>query len=437
MKRTTVDKRLMSIPGCLAALALVAAPAQSQTPVKTTTPSQFLQPGFTFQPEWWQRMEDRNTSNFNIAKANDPREAQSRLRLNMRYRDPKGWSLFLQPQYSYRNSTGSPTAPGLSNDFDFHQAFVEMRSGKASWRIGRQEFDYGDNRLINPGGDNIGQSFDALKFTLSGKRSATDFFYGKLGQLAYKKQNPTLAGFYSIASPLRNSKSTVDTYLLFKGDKISGQSQSSYTLGMRPHLFFGKGFDSTVESAFQFGQHGPRSISAWAYAANLGYTFHGSSRLRLAVERSAASGGNPDGKGSYGTFDQLFDSANDKISRMNNAGWSNSTDLRFSVQANPGKRWQFNFDTHLLGLQNGKDYWYNASGATVKGSNGKALRDATGKSGTSLGTEFDAACNYSVNRFLGVKLSYGKFLPGSYVRKTNLGHADSTDWFYIQPTYRF
>ena len=73
----------------------------------------------------------------------------------------------------------------------------------------------------------------------------------------------------------------------------------------------------------------------------------------------------------------------------------------------------------------------------MKGAGGTALRDPTGAAGTEVGTEVNFTVNYSLSRDLQLSAGYGRFIPGRFVRETNGGFADRTEWFYLQTTRKF
>lgn len=66
------------------------------------------------------------------------------------------------------------------------------------------------------------------------------------------------------------------------------------------------GFDYNVETGFQWGSFGDRSIRAWAAGGNIGWTLPGPVwRVRFGLQADALSGdkGQPD---TLGTFNALF-----------------------------------------------------------------------------------------------------------------------------------
>lgn len=392
--------------------------------------------GLTLQSEWRMRYEGRQARDFDTRTGNDPRDELSRLRLGFQWKSKDGSVLFLQPQYSYGRNTGFARATGTTDDIDIHQGFAQFRTDKLLWILGRQEFSYGDSRLIGTGNwDNVGRSFDAVRIRATDARTTTDLFVSKLGQVANKTTNPLFAGVYSTVT--RNKNVQYDLYLLYKSDRVAGMSQDIWTVGTRPKLFFGKGFDATLEAAFQFGNDRTRPVEALAYAVVIGHTFPGRARLRVAIEHDYATGGNPTGTGKQRTFDNLFPTNHQHYGFADYVGWRNMRDLRLSLQAQPGTAWMLTLDVHRFGLDDARDFWYAANGRPVNGANGRPLRDPSGTAGRDLGTEIDFTVAYTGIRNLHLSGGYARFMPGSFVRNTNSGRADDADWFYMQSNWRF
>ncbi len=73
----------------------------------------------------------------------------------------------------------------------------------------------------------------------------------------------------------------------------------------------------------------------------------------------------------------------------------------------------------------------------MRGVNGAPLRDPTGSAGTEVGTELNFTVNYALSSNLQLSVGYGRFQPGGFVRATNSGFADRTEWFYLQTTSKF
>ncbi|HZO91083.1 MAG TPA: alginate export family protein [Chthonomonadaceae bacterium] len=407
--------------------------AQGLAQTTAPAPSRF---GLSLEPEERLRYETRSRPNYTVPGASDPQAELSRLRLGLRWKDRAGWSAFLQPQYSYSHTHGVAGSTGTTHDLEFHQGYLDIQRKNSRWRLGRQDLIYGDSRLLgNADWNNLGRSWDAAKLTLTDSRATTDLFLGKLGQSPSKTSEPVLAGIYSKRT--LSKAHAADFYLLYKSDRVSGVTQDVWTLGTRPHFVFEQGWDATVEAAYQLGRNGVRPISAWATAAVVGYAFPGPSQLRCGLEYDYASGGNPTGAGGFHTFDQLYPTNHAHYGLLDYVGWRNMQEVRLSARVKPGARWLVTLDGHFFTLADARDFWYADNGRPVVGTDGKPLRDPTGAAGRDLGTEFDAVVSYTLSKSANLSVGYARFLPGDFVRRTNGGRADDSDWFYAQAYYTY
>lgn len=393
--------------------------------------------GITLQNELRLRYEQRDTTDFSRANANDPRDATGRLRLGIRYTGKDGSSLFFQPQFSFQDTHGSRIGNGSDSDPHVHQLYADFKTPGLKWRVGRQELAYADERLLGAGyWLNKGRSWDGAKMTVTDAHTKTDIFGATLGQFDYKTTTPTLAGVYSTVTP--GKAGSYDLYLLYKNVALTATThQSIYTAGMRPTWKLRGGMDAKVEGAYQFGSYGGRPVSAFAVAAVTGYTPKTRIGLRLFAEYDYASGGNPVGAGTYRTFDQLFPTNHAHYGLGDFVGWRNMQDVRIGAQAKPMKKLSVTADGHFFRLADATDFWYGDLGKPMIGASGATLRDATGASGRDLGTEMDFTAAYALTRTVGLAAGYARFMPGAFVRNVNAGKADTSDWFFVQAVYGF
>lgn len=390
--------------------------------------------GLSHNVEWRLRYEARNDATFDSARDADPSERLSRLRLGLTWKDPQGWTIFLQPQYSYQNPHRPIGARPPEHDLDMHQGWIETGKGRWQWRIGRQQFVYGESRLIGNGGwTNVGRSFDAVRLRVTDARTSTDLWIGKIGQQWPKTAEPVLATVYST---IRRSKALAyDLYFIHKSDTASGRGVEIHTLGTRPTWSQG-GWSAMFEGAFQFGHTGGKTHEAWAYAARSAYTFPGTSALRIGLEQAAASGGSPNDPRRSRTFDQLYPTGHMHHGLLDYQGWRNMESYRLSLSAKPARDITVTVDGWLFRLRNARDFWYAASGRPVVGALGAGLKDDTGAAGREVGREVDVLVNLQATKSAAIQAGYGRFFPGRFVRATN-GAADPSDWFYVQTTFTF
>ncbi len=391
-------------------------------------------PTYDINAEWRLRYESRESTDFCAVNHKDPQDELSRVRLNLSLKPADNTRVFARLQHSYRRNRLNGSC-GSQEKSGFQQAYLDYRQDNLSLRVGRQELGYGDYRLlILSNWDNIGYTWDAVRLGIKGSIWQADILYGRPGMFPTSTTHPLLYGIYATITPSTRWQS--DVYLLRKEVIASGVQQRITAVGARPVVQLGKRIKLSAEAVLQNGTVGDKDLRAWGYWARIEYALPGVKNTKLLIQRDFASGGNPDGSNLH-TFDQFFGTTFAICGRMGLQGWRNMSAWRIGIAGAPSSRLQYTADIHLNRLADARDYWYSGGGIPVKGADGKPLRDATGSAGTEVGTEINFTVNYALSSNLQVSAGYARFLPGRFVRETNSGFADATEWFYLQTTRKF
>ncbi|MGC8668179.1 MAG: alginate export family protein [Chthonomonadales bacterium] len=394
--------------------------------------------GLRLMGEWRLRYEARDAANFASRSGDSPKDELSRMRLGLLWEGANKSRIFIEPQWAYQNPHGGPGPTSIRlRDVDVLEGYASMVDHGRIWKIGRQTMKFGDSRLVgNLEWGNTGRSFDGIRLTLSDRHTSTDLFVMRLGLAPGKTNEPMLAGLYSVART--GAAGSVDVYALNKSVPLTATTeQNIWTLGVRPQYTFARRWDATLEAAYQLGAYAGRAVSAYAYAAVVGYALPGRGHVRISAERDYATGGDPGGSGLYRTFDQLFPTNHAHYGVADYVGWRNMEDWRIGAKGEPLPRLTLQVDGHFFRLPNASDYWYNAAGKPVTGVAGTPLRDPSGASGHDLGQEVDVVVVYSASKDCQLSGGWARFLPGRFVAATNGGHADPSDWFYVQTSLSF
>jgi hypothetical protein len=358
------------------------------------------------------------------------------VRFNFAVQPSANTKLAARLQHSYRRCRVSGSADTQEKS-GFQQLYLDTEWGNVTLRLGRQDLGFGDIRLLAPlNWNNISASWDSMRLNMKGTAWETSIFYGRPGMFPTSTTHPVLYGLYATYKP--SSRWQSDVYLLRKEVIAAGTQQRIWTVGARPVAQLNKSTKLTAEVALQRGEIGSKNLQAWGYWARLEYNLPGAKNTRLILQRDFASGGNPD-DATLHTFDQLYGTTFGQCGRLGLQGWRNASTWRIGVSGSPTPRLQYTADLHLNRLANAKDYWYGdaGGGAPVRGVNGTLLRDPTGAAGTEVGTEINFTLNYSLSKDLQLSAGYGQFIPGRFVRETNSGFGDRTEWFYLQTTRKF
>lgn len=205
----------------------------------------------------------------------------------------------------------------------FEEAFADITFSKKpgdrlELRLGRQEFEFGDGRLVDVReGPNVRQAFDGA--SLSWKPSSWD-----IDGFAVK---PVLNATGVFDAPPDHDSTFWGVYGVHPNPQFEGGKIDLYYLGIaRKNASFQKGLADELrntvggrlsgkrggwsydsEAAFQWGSFGTRDIRAWGTGHDTSYTFR-SIRLQPQIGTSAlvASGSHGNSQSDLGTLNPLF-----------------------------------------------------------------------------------------------------------------------------------
>jgi hypothetical protein len=201
---------------------------------------------------------------------------------------------------------------------DIAQAFVDIPLGPANVRVGRQELDLDQNRLVAVrDAANLRRAFDMAKLDVAAAGWSVSGFWGAPVQNrpdAFDDRPDPGERFYGITAhrPLSfaASPAALDVFLLERDRRRAiyqdgvGEERRR-TLGARL-AGAAHGFDYALQGAWQFGRFGSGRVRAWGVAGDFGYTRQGGWRPRLGFSFGVASGDARPHDGTLGTFDVLY-----------------------------------------------------------------------------------------------------------------------------------
>ena len=299
---------------------------------------------------------------------------------------------------------------------------------------------YGEERLVGPSDWlNQGRTFDVARLDLHHPGFNVSLFSSSVvvvrnGVVDHHYQGDNLHGIYTTFDRIV-PKSRIEPFVLWhvtpanvKLSENAGRGAlNEVTVGARVAGRLPDGFDFDVEMAKQGGSLGPDSISSWAGHWIVGRTFESRGRPRPFLESNYASGTrNPSGT-NWGTFDQLYPSAHDKLDFADQVGWRNIEQVRTGVEESLGRKWKIKQTYESFWLASEKDAFYTASGAPV-------VQSLNGSAGKHVGQELDLVAVYNFNTALETGFGYAQLLPGRFLNKLTPGKDYSYPWFYL--TYR-
>ena len=337
------------------------------------------------------------------------------------------------------------TAPPYQNIWDVREAYVRLGSATEGWFdlvAGREIFSFGDERVIGPSDWlNMGRTFDTVRVDLHPPGANVAIFAASVinaidGQVDHHIEGNNLYGIYTSFTRIV-PHATLEPYLLWRVAPASISLPetenhghfSEVTGGARLAGTAWKALDYDVEMNKQTGSLGHDTIDAWGGHWNGGYTFEGAGgKPRIFGEYNYASGNkNPSGD-TWGTHDQLYPSAHDKMDLADQFGWRNIKDFRAGVDEKVAKRLVLTemFDDLWLATKN--DAVYGTSGAIAVAADPRA-------NNKHLGEELDLIAEYKQNTHITYGLGFGHIFTGPFLNEATHGKDYNYPYAYI--TYIF
>lgn len=313
-----------------------------------------------------------------------------------------------------------------------------------SVRAGRQAFEYTDRRLIGRNEwRNTTNNFQGVRAIVGQKKN--DWQLDLLALKPIQRLNNELdevshsQNFYGVIGDWRRWSEVVTLqpyYYLLKqdGDEVEYDSNGRtaaantridreiHTAGLRAYGVVGNtGWDYDASYAKQWGNQDRLNNAgafiseldhyAYAYNAEIGYSFNHPWKPRLSASYGFASGDNNPTDSKNQRFERLFGFARP---------WSNNDYFQIENIVAPKVRAEFEPKLAWLpGLKVDTGYsWYRLDSASDRW-NGSGLRDNTGQSGKDVGEEVDIRVRFPINKYVAANLGYAKFWAGDFTETTS------------------
>ncbi len=321
------------------------------------------------------------------------------------------------------------TMDGNAPLFDVHQAYFSVSNvfdTKLSAKIGRQEINIGNQRLVGAvGWHNVGRTFDAARFGFQAESASFDFFAARLIGNTGNTDGDNLFGIVG-ALPV-NEDSRFEALILMDnktnavvGGVDDGENMlQRFTLGATWSGSSSK-FDYELEGYYQMGDQFEAatgklgSIAASLASGKIGYLVSEERGIKLGALFTLVSGDDDPADGDIKNFDTLF-ATNHKFYGF----------MDYFVGAGSFAR----------GLQD------VAATVTMKTNDKTSLALAvhhftspqafSGVDGT-LGQEIDFTLNYAYNKAMSIVGGVSAFVPGD-----DFGGKDTGFWAYLSTIVNF
>lgn len=344
---------------------------------------------------------------------------------------------FIQLQDS-RNWGSEASVTANSANLDLHQGYadiLDLFAQPLDLRVGRQELQYGDQRLVSPlDWSNVGRAWDGARLRLRGTSFTVDLFETVVKEVNTAKRNGHFWGAYASCKAV--PKHEFDAFLFGRDQRDGTFTNEHGTLGNLSDRTLGarvKGtpdrFDYTAEADWQFGRKAGQRVRAWATAVTGGYTFEHSLKPRVGLEYDFASGDSNPSDNKVSTFDPLYPFGHAYQGYQDIFSWKNGHDFKGSVSVDPKPDWRVQADYHWFRLHHAFDAWYDATGAAI------VARSTTGGPGKDVGQELDLHVKGKFREVVTLWFGYSRFFAGSYVKATTT--RGDRDWGFFQAAFNF
>ena len=355
-----------------------------------------------------------------FTEGDDEAYTLTRLRLGVGVEAGR-WARFFVEGQDARALGLSHAGPNLLDHVDFYQGYTEFgsRDGMVRLRVGRQEMQYGQQRLIsvNPW-RNTGRSFDAARILVGTDRLGVDLFASAVVEKDQDGRDGWVDGEFLYGGYGRVGREgdgfRVEPYVLMRTRSVTATrlvAEDRISAGARVVHHFSSPFDVTAEAVRQFGHSGDASISAWMAYGTVGYEFDAVSwQPRVEGEYSVASGDTDPDDGRLQGFDTLYSTPHRFYGYADLVGGRNIKDAHAEVTFRPAHDLSVVLDMHRLWLATRMDGLYSTSlGVTVSPPPG-------GFDTSDVGAELDLTVTYRVLDWLSVGGGWSRFFLGQLLR---------------------
>jgi hypothetical protein len=395
------------------------------------------------------RPEYRDDFDLESGADDDQRLGLMRLRLGVDVAWKQQVRVFAQVQDSRAAGEEASTASNEKN-LDLHQGYADLAPFSRtdlSFRIGRQEWGYGEERMIGPfGWDNIGRSFDGFRARWVRSRWTLDGLAARISSRSTPVTTPPITppeagsaattgsdlfGVYAHWAPRNGDE--IDLYWLEFADQASAPGEVAGTSGRTRIDAFGVRlketagrFDVVFEGVAETGQAGGDDLSALAAALQAGWTWGDELKTRLFAGYDFATGDDDPDDGDREEFFNFFPTNHPHYGYSDFMGWRNLESPSIGVSLKRGKHFGV-VKGHVFDLESERGPWKSAGGAVLG-------FDPAGSSGTRVGSELDLLYRYAWMEKAAVEAGYARFDPGGFADATR--GSDSSDWAYVMLTIR-
>jgi hypothetical protein len=411
-------------------------------------------------------------NNFNFSPASPPGPPQDedgyhliRLLAHADLHLGKNFRVFGQVKSSMIDDRDGGPRPIDSDEADVQQLFFDAmlplgEKNSAMVRLGRQDLLYGAQRLISPlDWTNTRRTFEGGRTSFALHGHTIDAFWVHPVNVENEEPNSrdgdtSFAGVYAtfvLPEILKGGGTKLEAYglALNRSNALFAQNSAGppadedrYTIGA--HFSTSpKPWDFDVEAMYQFGKFNSGDISAWALAAEAGYTFANvATAPRIFLGLDVSSGDDDPNDSDLETFNQLFPLGHAYQGYIDIVGRQNAVDLHPGVELTViqnnkyAKKFTVRGDYHIFWRYSDDDAVYtDAAGAASSPPVAGILRADSGSDESFVGSELDISFTWQFDRHLMLHGGYSHFFAGDFIEET--GAHEDIDFLYFQIQFTF
>jgi hypothetical protein len=372
-----------------------------------------------------------------------------RLRSSLHLGISRGGMFRWFSEVSHADTMGSERwASGIEeNDVDVQNFFFDFTAvpstpHSVTFRVGRQELSFGNERLIGVNDfANVRTTFDGMQIIARTKRTETSLFglwpveHVEEHDLDEPSNEETLYGIHSTFRPAANHElqgyfyvlqDDSDTHVSEKTSRAGEERRD--TIGVR-YVWTRGGWMVETEWAAQRGHWSDDDIQSGFGTVNGSYQWRNAGWLpRLSFGVETATGDSDALDGRRGTFDPLFGSTRTGLGHLGVTGRRNLECVRIAIETKPmrGLRW----DSAILAsrLEESEDALYDQYGVPLR-------KDPTGSAGSDVGWEAHSQVSYQFHAHHEISLEIAQFWGGDVVR--SFGTETDATWGWVGYEFKF
>lgn len=340
-----------------------------------------------------------------------------RTRVNAKYTPSENVSGFVQLQDSRIFGTEGGTMANTAN-VDIHQAFFTAKNLFGlpfALKAGRMEVKYGNERFLGAvGWSNTARSFDGAMIKYQSSKFSVDIFALQETEKLFKGDSLDQSVFGAYFN-IPMGKASVQPFFVYQNESKTEQLGRStvglYTKGSMA------GFFHEIEAAYQTGKFAGKDVSAYMFAANVGYKFDMKLNPSLSLGYEYLSGDDGKDANKYKVFNTLY-ATNHKfygymdyfINIPRDTYGLGLVDMHAKVGASFSKKVKGGVNFHVF--NSAEDY------TLVNGSTSNAF-----------GNEIDITVKYLFDKYATFVAGFSMFSPGEIFKEKK--SKDSASWGYL------